>query len=80
MEKSNLTPQENINLMTHLLELGVIDSEAYLNLTGIEVSDKLRDILKEASKHFMPMIPLAMQAQIRLECELAKLNKVQNHE
>ena len=74
-EKLDLTPKERIDIATHLLEIGVIDAEEYLNLTGIEVRDELKSLLKAASKSFMPLIPLEQQAQIRLQHELAALNK-----
>ena len=68
-------PQARINLATHWLELGIIDGEEYRIFTGMKVRPELERMLQEASEFFMPLVPLQMQSEIRLDFELAKLRK-----
>lgn len=63
---------DTINFATRQLELGMIDPEAFLSLTGIEVSPELKKKIKQASKDFVIGTPLADQAEARFECELER--------
>ena len=58
---------------TFMFQAGLIDGLEFVELIGIEVSDEIKGLLKEARQHFTPMIPLEMQAQMRLEIERAIL-------
>ena len=68
-------PQARLNWATHMLQMGFFDAEEFRLFTGMKVRPELEEILHNASQFFMPLVPLEMQAQIRLDLELAKLKE-----
>lgn len=68
-------PQARLNWATHQLQMGFFDAEEYRLFTGMKVRPELEKMLQEASKFFMPLVPLELQAQVRFEHEIARLRE-----
>lgn len=68
-------PQARLNLATHWLQIGMMDAKEYRLFTGMKVRPELEKMLDQASKFFMPLVPLQEQAKIRLELEIARLQE-----
>ena len=72
-------PQARINLAAELLGLGIFDIKEFLLFTGLQARPELEKILSDASEFFMPGVPNEMQAQIRLELEIARMKMVEQN-
>ena len=68
-------PTSRLNLGASLLQMGFFDGLEFKNFTGLKVRPELERMLVEASKVFMPMVPLEVQSQIRSELEIARLRE-----
>lgn len=66
-------PSARINMAAGLVEMGIMDIREFLLFTGLKVRPELEQKLNEASEFFLPGVPAQIQAQIRTELEMAKL-------
>ena len=72
-------PQARINMAAEMLALGIFDVKEFLIFTGIHPRPELEKILSDASDFFMPAVPNEMQAQIRMELEMARMRMAEQN-